>query len=181
MGELSKLAGGGGEVVRLGEVMVRAGTISEAQRQEILEAQAKTGRPFGELAERMFGVDPRAVESAWAAQYAAAVPRIDPMAVEPDAEVLRLVGRREAWQFRVLPIRKDGAEIMVCTSPEQLVRALKFLGWSVRGACYMVLSEEERLLEALARHYPMAGLGPTAFRGGVLRASRKAGSPKLRA
>jgi Type II secretion system (T2SS), protein E, N-terminal domain len=168
-------------VVRLGEWMVRAGVIDDSQRSAILDAQASCGRPFGELAERMFGVDPRAVESAWAKQYASAVPRIDPLDQEPEPEVLGLVGRREAWQFRVLPIRRDGAEVMVCTTPEHLVRALKFLGWSVPGACYMVLADADGLHAALARHYPMAGLGPAWFQDGTLRAKGRSGSPKLRA
>jgi Type II secretion system (T2SS), protein E, N-terminal domain len=160
--------------VRLGELLVQSGVLTAAQRDQILKAQATSGRPFGELAEKMFSVHPESVESAWAQQYLAGAPSIDPLAEPTDTEILALVGRRQAWQFRVLPLRRDGAEIMVCTTPQDLVRALKFMGWQVRGACYMVLSEPEPLYAALAKHYPMAGLGPKSLRDGQVRIGARA-------
>ena len=51
--------------IRLGDLLVRNGALTPAQRDSVLDYQKLTGRPFGELAERLFGVGQRAVEDAW--------------------------------------------------------------------------------------------------------------------
>src|SRR4029079_10999693 len=127
-----------------------------------LEYQKLTGRPFGELAEKLFGVGQSAVEAAWAEQYASIARRIDPRTERFDAEALALIDRRQAWQFKLLPVRHDGPELMVCTTQEHLVRALKFAGWKIKASCYFVLTDPRSLGEALMERYPMAGMGPEA-------------------
>lgn len=144
--------------IRLGDVLVKRGVITAAQRDSILDYQRLTGRPFGELAEKLFSVREAAIESAWAEQYAGLARMVDPRAESVDPEVLALIDRRQAWQFRMLPLRFDGAELMVCTTEKHLVRALKFAGWKLRAQCYFVLAEPQALGEALTRHYPMAGM-----------------------
>lgn len=173
MDNLNSFKGRRGQPLRLGELLVQSGMLTPIQRDRALEAQQASGRPFGEIVEKLFNVHPEAVEAAWAQQYAAGMARIDPREQATDPEVLTLVGRRQAWQFRVLPLRRDGAEIMVCTTPDDLVRALKFLGWQVRGACYMVLADPEPMYAALATHYPMAGLGPQSVQNGRVRVASR--------
>lgn len=151
--------------IRLGDLLVKRGVISDAQRDSILDYQRLTGRPFGELAEKIFGVRETAIESAWAEQYAGMARMVDPRGEKIDPEVLPLIDRRQAWQFRMLPLRHDGAELMVCTTEKHLVRALKFAGWKIRAQCYFVLAEPLALGEALTRYYPMAGMSPEAVAG----------------
>jgi hypothetical protein len=146
--------------LRLGDLLVEWGVITPAQRDGVLEYQHLSGRPFGEIAERLFGVSPSIIEKAWAEQYNTLAPRIDPRREIVDSEALALIDRRQAWQFRVLPIGYSGTELMVCTTKEHLVRAMKFISWKVPDACYFVLAEPLALGEALATHYPMAGMTP---------------------
>jgi hypothetical protein len=54
------------------------------------------------LAEELFGICPSAVERAWAEQYASYATSMDPRSVEPGEEALKLITKRQAWQFRVL-------------------------------------------------------------------------------
>lgn len=143
-------------VIRLGELLVQRGAITEAQRVEILDYQRVHHRPFGLLAEQMFGVSPRAVEQAWAAQYAAVADRVDACAAEVQAAALALVHRRQAWQFGVLPLRIDGGEVVVATTQAGLARAMRFIGWKVEQPARYVIAEEGSLRAALSRHYPMA-------------------------
>jgi hypothetical protein len=147
-----------GMAVRLGDLLVRNGVLSEQQRDEVLTEQMRSGRPFGELAERMFNVAPRAIEGAWAEQYALISPRVDPLEEEADPRVLGMIDRRQAWQFRLLPLRYDGFELMVCTTQENLVRALKFVGWRFGHPCFLAIAEPLVLGRALERHYPFPGL-----------------------
>jgi hypothetical protein len=157
--------------LRLGDVLVRMGALSEAQRAEVLAAQASSGRPFGALAEEMFGVSPRVVERAWASQYSELLGRTDLAAERADPEVRPLVERRQAWQFQILPLRFDGGELLVATTEAALARAMRFAGWALGGPVSFLLVEEEDLLAHLGEAYPMPG-GRT-----MLRATRLSASP----
>jgi len=146
--------------LRLGDLLVAKGVLTPAQRDSVLEYQRLTGRPFGELAERLYSVDQSVIELAWAEQYASIAPRVDPRRERVEDEALALIERRQAWQFRVLPLRFDDHEVMVATTQEHLARALRFAGWKIQASCYFVLAEPLMLGEALMKHYPMAGMNP---------------------
>jgi hypothetical protein len=74
-----------------------------------------------------------------------------------------LITRRQAWQFRVLPVRFDGRELMLATTRSQLRRALRFANNVLGLPVFLVLSESRPLGEALCRHYPMPGMSATAI------------------
>ena len=142
----------------IGRLLVERGVITEEQLLRVLEVQKRTHRPLGEICEELLGVKTKDVERAWAEQYSTTTRWVDP-GVEPiDAECLKLVTRRQAWQFRVLPMGYDGAELMVCTTKEGLVRAMNFATRQLPVTCYFVLSDKEHLAEALMKHYPMEGM-----------------------
>ncbi len=149
---------------KLGDLLVAQGALSAAQRDEILRRQRDSGRPFGVLAEELFGIEPRAVERAWAEQFQGLAEWIDPLSVFVDPESLALVTRRQAWQFGVLPMHFEGAELAVCTTPGRLVRALRFCGWRVGRPCAIALAEPDALSGALQRHYPMSGMSASSLR-----------------
>jgi hypothetical protein len=143
--------------VRLGDVLVRMGILSEAQRDQVVEAQRSSGRPFGALAEELFGVAPRDVERAWAAQYAEISGRVSLALQRIDASARQLIARRQAWQFQILPLRFEGRELLVATTVGSLPRAMRFVGWAVSEPCSFVIATDEDLLAHLADAYPMAG------------------------
>lgn len=143
--------------MRLGDLLVRQGVLTPVQRDEILNFQRTHKRPFGELAETLFGVSAEAVEQAWAAQYAMLAESVDPRDTDVRPDALGLFSRRQAWQFKVLPLGTSGDEIRVCTTQEHLARALRFVGWRVCAPCHFVLAQAEHLGEALMKHYPITG------------------------
>ncbi|MCC5822189.1 MAG: hypothetical protein LAT64_14010 [Phycisphaerales bacterium] len=147
--------------IRLGDLLVQHRCLTTDQRDEILRVQRESGRPFGLLAEELFGVSPSDVEHAWAAQYAAIAPRFDPRlhAVEP--EVLNIIERRQAWQFRLIPVRKEGDELVFVTSVEDLARALRFTGWRINGPCTFCICDRDTLMIGLSMHYPIDGMDHT--------------------
>ena len=75
----------------LGEVLVEQGLLSEQDVYKILEHQKKSGRPFGELAEKLCNISTEAIEEAWAYQYAFNAPTIDPLSFIPRSEAKKLV------------------------------------------------------------------------------------------
>lgn len=144
--------------LRLGQVLCEQGVLTERQVQCILQRQKETSQPFGLLCEQMFSVSPEAIERAWAMQYASLTRMIDPAREAMDVSTLELITRRQAWQFRVLPIRFDGRELMLATTRTQLRRALRFANNVLGLPVYLVLADPHALGEALCRHYPMPGM-----------------------
>lgn len=146
--------------MKLGDLLVERGVLTEDQRNEILSIQRQRARPFGELAERLFGVGPTLIEEAWACQYARDAQLVDPIDLAPDPQALALVSPRQAWQFKVLPIAIDDGELVAVSCQAHLVRALRFVGWRIARPCYFKIALAEPLGQALMRHYPMPGMSP---------------------
>lgn len=151
----------------IGDYLVRMGMISEKQRVLILEEQRLSGRPFGQIAEELFGVKARDVEKAWAAQYAGMSEPVNPTLERIDPLVIGLITRRQAWQFRLLPLRYEAGSLLVCTTQEHLPRAANFATRNIPATCFFVLALPEALGEALMRHYPMDGMTPDMVPGGA--------------
>lgn len=146
--------------MRIGDVLVGMGVLTPAQRDAVLEAQRVRHRPFGVLAEEMFDVSPETVESAWASQFSELAPHVDPAGAPIPKEALAAISRRQAWQFRVLPLWFSGDELVVATTRENLARAMRFVAWRIERPVSFVIAEPRRLGEALCEHYPMAGMTP---------------------
>lgn len=146
--------------IRLGDVMVQMGLLTAAQRDEVVRVQGGCGRPFGLLAEQMFGIGASEVEAAWATQYAHSADRCDPRDEVFEPRALARVERRQAWQFRCLPMRYEGEAMVVCTTGDHLLRSLRFTGWRISEPCIFVLTTPEALGMALMGYYPMSGMSP---------------------
>ncbi len=146
--------------LRLGALLVENGVLTQDQVDSILDVQGETAEPFGVLAERLHGVDPAEVEMAWSRQYARLTRLIDPSREVIDPRALDLVTRRQAWQFRVLPVRFDQVELMLATTPIHLRRALRFATNVLGVPIYMVMATPEDLGIALCEHYTLPGMTP---------------------
>ena len=144
--------------IRLGELLVEQGAISVEQRDEILEIQLESPRPFGVIAEERFGVSPSIVEQAWAAQYAMIATRVDPLSFEIKESIRSLITKRQAWQFGLIPMKEVGNEIEFVTSMECLSRALRFVGWRLPQMCIFRICDLHTLKRGLAMHYPFESL-----------------------
>jgi hypothetical protein len=149
--------------VRIGQILIDQGVLTAEQSEQILSQQQQCGQPFGVLCERMFNVDPEVVERAWALQYAAQTRTIDPLREAIDDRALNLVTRRQAWQFRVLPLRFDGPELMIATTQVHLRRALRFTTNVISVPAYLVMAASDALGEALCRYYPLPGMTARAI------------------
>ena len=138
---------------RLGQLLVQSGVLTEHQVKKVLARQLTSGEPFGLLSEQLFGVDPSVIEDAWARQYARITRTIDPEVEVFEDRAKDLITRRQAWQFRILPIRFDGDELMIATTQEHLRRALRFAVNVIGVPVFFVMAEAGMLEKALAKHY----------------------------
>ena len=140
--------------LRIGDLLVSRGFLSPEQVEVIVEHQQRTSKPFGELAERLFGVDPRDVEAAWVEQYLSDGTRVDLENERMDSDALSAVSRRQAWQFEIIPLRREDGHLMLATTAERLPRAVNFAWRSLGEPVYLVVAETEQFRASLARYYP---------------------------
>ncbi|WP_428388637.1 hypothetical protein [Mucisphaera sp.] len=142
--------------VRIGEILVERGVLSEHQVFEITQAQKKQHLPFGVLAERMFDVTLDSVESAWIEQYHRFSGTLDLNEVEIDTEALKLINRRQAWQFEILPIRfEPDGQLLMAASRSRLARAVTFAARRIDRDVYTRIAESKQLQLFLRQYFPM--------------------------
>lgn len=146
--------------LRLGQVLLQSGILTAEQVEQVLARQQRDRKPFGLLCEQMFQLDPSVIEEAWAQQYASLTRNIEPAIEVFEPRALELITRRQAWQFRVLPIRFDDSELMMATTPMHLRRALRFASEVIQVPLYLVMADPEALGEALCKHYALPGMTP---------------------
>jgi hypothetical protein len=149
--------------LRLGDILIERGLLTAGQVAEIVAEQERSARPFGVLCEERFQLSADAVEDAWARQYATMTRSIDPRHEVYEDQALELVSRRQAWQFRLLPIRFEGPDLMAATTERHLRRALRFATRFLGVPVYFVMCDAAALADALTRRYPIAGADAEAL------------------
>ena len=143
-----------GKGIQIGQLLVEQGVLTEAQVSHILKVQKVSHRPFGDLAERLYGINPRAVEDAWVEQYVRVAGVVDLEDQEIDTDCLRVLNRRQAWQFHMLPMNRD-PELQVATSAEDLVRSVNFSARKLDEPVHFMIAERQQLREFLMKHFPV--------------------------
>ncbi|MGE5611555.1 MAG: hypothetical protein ACM359_20055 [Bacillota bacterium] len=139
----------------IGELLVEQGVLTEKQVRHILEVQRASHRPFGDLAERLYGVSPEAVEDAWVQQYIRLAGVVDLSEQEVDVACLRLINRRQAWQFHMLPLCQSDNSLSIATDADNLVRAVNFATRKLGEPVCFLIAERQQLREFLMQHYPV--------------------------
>ena len=140
--------------IQIGQLLIEQGVLTETQVQHILKVQKMSHRPFGDLAERLYGISPKAVEDAWVEQYLRTVGVVDLDEIKLDTDCLRTLNRRQAWQFHLLPLHRD-PELNLATTPESLVRSVNFSARSIDEPVHILIAERAQLREFLMKHYPV--------------------------
>lgn len=141
--------------IPIGQLLIEQGVLTEAQVQHILKVQKQSHRPFGDLAGRLFGINPRAVEDAWVEQYIRTVGVVDLNDVQFEVDCLRLLNRRQAWQFHILPCSRQIDALNVATCAESLVRAVNFSARRIDEPVFFQIAQREQLRDFLMKHYPV--------------------------
>lgn len=142
--------------IRIGEILVEQGVLNEQQVFEIVQAQKKLHLPFGVLAERMFDVTLETIENAWIEQYHRFTGTIDLNEQTFDDQALRMINRRQAWQFECLPIGfEPTGELLMAASRRRLARAVTFATNRLDKVVYFRIAESNQIQQFLKQHYPM--------------------------
>jgi hypothetical protein len=141
--------------IQIGQLLVEQGVLTQEQVDHILKVQKMSHRPFGDLAERLFGIKARAVEDAWVEQYVRMTGVVDLSDQKVETDCLRVLNRRQAWQFHLLPLHRDETDLSVATSATDLVKAVNFSGKKLDEPVHFLIAERAQLREFLMKHYPV--------------------------
>lgn len=145
-------------VPRLGELLVAQGILRQTEVDAVLTRQNEIGRPFGVLCEEMFGIDPQLIEGAWVDQYRALAASFDADFACAHPAAIALVIARQAWQFRIFPLRIEHGTLIAATTPAHLSRASRFATRVLGMAALFVVVDAHELASALETHYPIDGM-----------------------
>src|SRR6185437_10374335 len=99
--------------LKIGEILVQQKILTDDQVKHLLKIQKSVGRPFGDLAERLFGIDPQIVQDAWVEQYSQMVGHVDARLLPVEDTCVRTVNRRQAWQFHLVPLNRNDDQLKV--------------------------------------------------------------------
>ena len=141
--------------IQIGQLLVEQGVLTQSQVNHILKVQRVSQRPFGDLAERLYGINPKAVEDAWVEQYIRIAGVMDLNEIEVDTDCLRLLNRRQAWQFHMLPMNRSDDHLNIATDKESLVRAVNFSAKKLDEPVFFQLADRAQLRAFLMKHYPV--------------------------
>ncbi|MEM8739405.1 MAG: hypothetical protein AAGG38_13160 [Planctomycetota bacterium] len=142
--------------IRIGQILIENGVLTEQQVFEVVQAQKKHHLPFGVLAEQMFDVTLQSIEAAWIEQYHRFTGTIELSEQTFDAEALKLISRRQAWQFEIIPIGfEPTGELLMAASRNRLARAVTFATNRISRVVYFRVAESAQLRHFLREHYPM--------------------------
>ncbi len=142
--------------IRIGQILVEQGVLTEQQVFEIVEEQKRRGLPFGVLAEQMFDVTVESIEQAWIEQYSRLTGEIDLSDQSLDLRALQMINRRQAWQFEILPLRFESTgELLMAASRHRLARAVTFAANRLEPVVYFRVAQSDQLRDFLREHYPM--------------------------
>ncbi len=146
--------------VRIGEILVAQGVLTRDQVHAIVEQQQRCARPFGDLAERMFGISADDVEQAWVEQYLSYGTEVDLETQRVDVEVLKVLNRRQAWQFHMLPLRHEEQELLMATCRDALPKAVNFAWHRLHDPVFFLVAQRPQLENFLMEHYPWSAMYP---------------------
>ena len=141
--------------IQIGQLLVEQGVLTERQVKHVLQVQKMSHRPFGDLAERLYGINPKAVEDAWVEQYLHVAGVVDLEDVDTDADVLPVLSSRQAWQFHLLPLSRQDEGLQVATDAEHLVKSVNFAARKLDEPVHFLIAERTQLREFLMKHYPV--------------------------
>ena len=151
--------------LRIGELLIKAGRISESQLNAALAEQKRCGRPLGSTLVHMGFIGEGDLVDVLARQLNLPVARLDGKRLEP--EVLALIPVKLAQKYRCLPlfVKTDGEASVLYVGMEYPsdLAAVDDLSFHAGGGIQPVLVAPSELHEAIDRYYrPSSKEGPSS-------------------
>lgn len=139
---------------RLGQLLMRAGIITERQLTDALEVHNATGSPLGRVLVDLGYATQGAILSVMAAQIG--IEYVNFAERKPDPNAVAVVPKELAERYVLMPVELDDSELFVAMADPQNVLALDDLriitGFEIRPA----ISTKDDILSAIQEYYKVA-------------------------
>ncbi len=142
--------------LRIGDVLVASGQLSEMQRARALSDQlhAPRHRKFGEWLVQHGDVSPEAVQQALYTQMG--VPRVHLPAFTATPDIISALPSAVARRHQVVPVLMHGEWLVVACAQLPHLDAIAEIEFAARHNVHFVLADETAIRDALFRYYTMA-------------------------
>jgi len=137
--------------IRIGDLLVNLGMISEDQLKEALETQELKGGKLGEVLVAMNIITEASLINALAVQLG--IPKIDPDLHDIDRRLLDGIGEEFLVKNKVLPAFKEGGTVTVIMSNPLDEEVLPILSQMFKCKVEPAVALREDILKAIERHF----------------------------
>ncbi|MBZ5640769.1 MAG: type IV-A pilus assembly ATPase PilB [Acidobacteriia bacterium] len=137
--------------VKLGEMLLKAGLITQDRLQEALEAQKKNGGKLGYNLVKLGYVKEDEITQLLSEQYG--VPSINLRHFEIDESVINLIPSEVAQKYLVLPVNRTGATLTIAMADPTNVFAMDDIRFMTGYTVEPVVASEIAIREAIEKYY----------------------------
>jgi len=136
---------------RIGELLVREKVLSLQQLQQAQEEAKRTGKRLGATLARMGLVPDNVLTQVVARQYS--LPAINLSDLEIDPNVLKLIPKEVCEKHQVIPVRRQGATLIVAMADPSNIYAIDELKFLTQYNIDPVVASDAAIETALSRFY----------------------------
>ena len=140
--------------VKLGEMLVKAGLISQDQLQEALEGQRQSGEKLGYVLVSLGYVKEDEITQLLSEQYG--VPSINLRHFEIDDSVINLIPSEVSQKYLVVPVNRTGATLTIAMADPTNVFAMDDIKFMTGYNVEPVVASEMAIREAIESYYGSA-------------------------
>jgi len=137
--------------VKLGEMLLKAGLITQDRLQEALEAQKKNGGKLGYNLVKLGYVKEDEITQLLSEQYG--VPSINLRHFEIDESVINLIPSEVSQKYLVLPVNRTGATLTIAMADPTNVFAMDDIRFMTGYTVEPVVASEMAIREAIEKYY----------------------------
>jgi len=137
--------------VKLGEMLLKAGLITQDRLQEALEAQKKNGGKLGYNLVKLGYVKEDEITQLLSEQYG--VPSINLRHFEIDVSVINLIPSEVVQKYLVLPVNRTGATLTIAMADPTNVFAMDDVRFMTGYTVEPVVASEIAIREAIEKYY----------------------------
>ena len=136
---------------RIGELLIREKVLSLQQLQQAQDEAKRTGKRLGATLARMGLVPDNVLTQLVARQYS--LPAINLAEIEIDANVLKLIPKEICEKHQVIPVRRQGATLIVAMADPSNIYAIDELKFLTQYNIDPVVASDGAIEAALSRYY----------------------------
>jgi len=139
----------------LGQRLLDAGLISEAQLNLALREQKRLGKYLGDALESLGFITQDVIASMLAEETQAEMVNVKSSVIDPD--VIRLVPYDTAKKYQILPLSREGNTLTIAMVDTLNVVAIDAVEQASGLMVDVVTAPEQEIMEAIERHYAQGG------------------------